>query len=65
MAEWVKPRKTAPKSTEKTPQQLKIAEAGRKVAEECTGLQGGDYKLCRIGVLREIFPPEEILPENP
>lgn len=39
----------------KTEQQRKVAEAGRKIAEECTGLRGREFYLCRSGILREIF----------
>jgi len=51
---WVKTRKPVSPYPQ-TEQQQKIAEAGRKISEECTGKEGAEFKLCRSRVLHEIF----------
>jgi len=56
---WIKPRKPI-SDYPKTGQQGKIAEAGRKISEECTGKRGAEFKLCRSGVLRKIFGDQSL-----
>jgi len=51
---WVKPRRT-PGSYPKTPQQKKVAEAGRAVGAACKGKTGSAFRTCRHEVLAEHF----------
>lgn len=51
---WIKERKPI-SPYPKTSQQTKIREAGRRIAEECTGLKGREFYLCRSGILKEVF----------
>lgn len=51
---WIKARKK-PSKYPKTQQQMKIEEAGKRIAEECTGRRGREFQLCRSKVLEEIF----------
>ena len=53
--EWVKPRKPPRRRGKVTPQQLKIAEAGKKIGEKCKGLKSGEFYACRHQVLEEIM----------
>jgi len=56
--QWFKTRKP-PREYPRTPQQEKIAEAGKKVGEECKGKTGSEYVSCRHEVLVEIFGKKE------
>ena len=51
---WLKERKPI-SPYPATEHQKKIAEAGKKISEECTGKKGSEFKLCRYEVLKEIF----------
>lgn len=53
-AGWTKARE-APSKYAKTPQQKKVAAAGRAVGKECKGKVGSAFKECRIDVLAEHF----------
>lgn len=61
---WVKVRKP-PSPYPKTEQQKKIAAAGERIREECSGKKGDEFYTCRSDVLREVFkkdapaPPED------
>jgi hypothetical protein len=54
---WIKARKK-PSDYPDTEQQQKIAEAGRRISEECTGKKGKEFQLCRSEVLQEMFRPK-------
>jgi len=45
----------APDEYPKTPQQRKVAEAGRRIGKECKGKHGADYTSCRAEILASIF----------
>ena len=60
---WVKPGgghsyrgymyvRAAPKEYPTKPHQHKIGDIGRKIAEECKGKSGTDWKICRGNILR-------------
>lgn len=51
---WVKPRKKIA-SYPKTGQQKTIGEAGKKIGEECKGLKGKEFLVCRSEILEKIF----------
>ena len=53
-AGWTKARE-APSKYAKTPQQKKIAAAGREVGKTCKGKTGSAFKECRIEVLEKLF----------
>ena len=37
----------------KTPQQMKIAAAGREAAKECKGKHGSEFKECRTDIMQK------------
>jgi len=51
---WLKVRKEVSPYPD-TEQQKKIAEAGKRIAEDCTGKKGKEFQLCRSEVLQEMF----------
>lgn len=64
MSRWVKFRRP-PSPYPKTEQQKKIAAAGERIREECSGKKGDEFYTCRSDVLREAFKKPEEQPEEP
>jgi len=51
---WIKERKKI-KEYPKTEQQIKIAEAGKEIGEECEGKTGEEFSACRCHILAKHF----------
>jgi len=51
---WIKERKSISKYPN-TEHQKRIAEAGKRVALECKGKKGSEFRFCRIKVMERFF----------
>lgn len=59
MPGWFRPRRVGKGSAPKSEAQKKIGQAGRRIAQECTGFKGAEFQACRSKVLEEFFPRKE------